>query len=115
MMFCKKIYIELYYFIKNKVHTVAKDMQYPNKSKPSSLFSPWVHFLLASLNLELSPVIVIQKNIVMKHAHIYLSMIVSCFLWKETQFMEDLAHSRLPGQDYILNIYLLLTSFPSAS
>lgn len=36
------------------------------------------------------------------------------FLWKETQFIEDLVHLGLPGQDYILNIYLLFTSFPSA-
>lgn len=45
-------------------------------------------------------------------AYIFVYDKILCFFLKETQFIEDLVHLRLPGKDFILNIYLLLTSFP---
>lgn len=50
----------------------------------------------------------------MKAMHRHLPMIISGFSQKEEQFIKDLAPLRLPGQEYILNIYLLFTPFPSA-
>lgn len=106
MVCCKKTYIELHYSVKNKVHTALKDI-------PVSLVNPSCP--PSSLNLWLRLVAVTQESMLMKHRHIYLSMIISCFLWKEAQFIEDSVHVRITGQDYILNICLLFTSFPPAS
>lgn len=67
------------------------------------LVSLWIS--LATLN---------KKGMLMKAVNRYLSMIVSSFSEKKEQFIKDIAHLRLPWQEYILNIYLLFTPFPSA-
>lgn len=95
MVSCKKIYIELRYFIKNRVPTVLKDIQV-------SLVNPRCH--PSSLNLWLRPLAVTQKGMLRKPTHTYLSVIISYFFRKEAQFIEDSVHWRLPGQGYILNI-----------